>query len=71
MAAIDPVLLQKSDHAINKAIQWEKQIDIDEQKGEDGITAVFLAIRFDNLAILKQLRSYGADFNIECKVGDN
>ena len=55
---------------INKAVAWEKQIDIDEQKGEDGVTAVFLAIRFDNLPVLKQLRMYGADFNIECKIGE-
>ena len=58
--------LQKNEAQINKAVAWERQIDVDEQKGDDGITAVFYAIRFDNLGVLKQLRSYGADFNIEC-----
>lgn len=69
---VDPLLGgQDGGRLINKAVAWEKQVDIDEQKGEGGVTAVFLAIRFDNLPVLQQLRRYGADFNIECKVGDN
>lgn len=68
----DPLIAQKNDeYAINKARIWEQQIDVDEQKGNNGITAVFFAIRFDNLAVLRQLSDYGADFNIECKIGDN
>ena len=50
---IDPQLLQRGEYLINKAVLWERQIDIDEQKGDDGVTAVFLAIRFDNLNVLK------------------
>lgn len=43
--------------------KWEEKIDVDEQKNDDGMTAVFIAIKEKNLPILKILRKYGADFN--------
>ena len=54
----------------NKAIEWEKQIDVDEQRNfdgeEEGISAVFFAIRAESIRCLKLLMDYGADFNLEC-----
>ena len=54
----------------NKAIEWEKQVDVDEQRTydgeEQGISAVFFAIRAESIRCLKLLMDYGADFNLEC-----
>lgn len=56
-------LLQRQ---VNQARQWEKNIDIDEQRNDEGISTVFFAIRAGNLSCLKLLRKYGANFNLEC-----
>ena len=43
----------------NKAISWERQIDVDEQRlfngEEDGISAVFFAVRAESQRCLKLL----------------
>lgn len=46
----------------NNSRRWEQAIDVDEQKKDDGVTAVFIAVKQKNLPILKILRKYGADF---------
>lgn len=40
----------------NLARQWEKQINIDERRIDEGFTAVFFAIRSEQLAVLQVLR---------------
>ena len=45
---------------------WERQIDVDEQRHNNGISGVFFAIRGENLRVLRILRQYGANFNLEC-----
>lgn len=32
---------------------WEKAVDVDDMKGEDGFNSVFIAIKENNLEILK------------------
>lgn len=39
---------------------------MDEQRDNDGISAVFFAIRAESLRSLQLLRSFGADFNLQC-----
>ena len=48
----------------NKIRKWEQNIDVDEQKNEQGIAAIHLAIKENNLPILKILYKYGADFGL-------
>ena len=54
----------------NQAIIWEEKVDVDERRlhgnQEEGISAVFFAIRAESLRCLKLLGDYGADFNLEC-----
>lgn len=50
----------------NKDRLWEKQIDIDEQRNNNGISTVFFAIRSGQVAMIQLLRKYGANFNLEC-----
>ena len=45
---------------------WEQQIEVDEQRIDNGISTVFFAIRAGNLSCLRLLRKYGANFNLEC-----
>lgn len=39
---------------------------MDEQRENEGISTVFFAIRAGSLPILKLLKDYGANFNLEC-----
>lgn len=48
---------------------WESAIDIDEQKNDGGMNALFIAIKEKNLDMLKLLRKYGADFSMSVTVG--
>jgi len=50
----------------NKARQWENNIDVDEQRENNGISTVFFAIRSGKVRMLEMLRKYGANFNMEC-----
>lgn len=50
----------------NVAIVWEKNVNIDEQREHEGFSAVFFAIRAENLAALSILKKEGANFNLEC-----
>lgn len=36
---------------------------------DNGLSAVFIAIKMKNMNILKVLRRYGADFDMSCTVG--
>jgi hypothetical protein len=57
---------KKKINSLNKAIVWEKQIDVDECRIDQGISTVFFAIRSGILPLMKLLRKYGANFNMEC-----
>jgi len=37
---------------MNKDIRWEKNIDVDEQRIDQGISTVFFAIRSENLEMM-------------------
>jgi len=51
---------------MNTDIRWEKNIEVDEQRTNQGISTVFFAIRSGKLEMMKLLRDYGANFNLEC-----
>ena len=57
---------EKQIRQINQAIIWEKEIDVDEQREDEGISTVFFAIRAGNIHCLEILKRYGANFNKEC-----
>lgn len=59
---VQKALLRKT----NLAIQWEDQVEIDEQRINDGFSGVFFAIRAGDPGIINVLRSYGANFDLEC-----
>jgi len=69
----------------NTLKRWESAIYVDDQKNNDGIAPLHLAIKGKNLPIIKILRKYGADFTLPvtltkgqvfrpillaCKIGD-
>jgi len=48
---------------------WEEKIEADEQKNDNGLNSVSIAIKEKNLDMLKVLRHYGADFDMTVTVG--
>jgi len=59
-----------SENNMNKVVEWntmkrwEAVIHVDDQKNNDGIAPLHLAIKGKNLPIIKILRKYGADFTL-------